>query len=53
MTGGTESQSESTEGRPTSRVGTALWGSLVWGSTAWGDLRRRVEGGERGPATMW
>ena len=55
MTGGTESQSESTGGRPTSRTGAALWGSLVWGSTAWGDLRRRVERGgpERGDVPGW
>jgi hypothetical protein len=46
MTGGTESQTESTEGRPTSRVGVALWGSLVRGSTAWADVLRRVDGGE-------
>ena len=55
MTGGTESQAESTEGRPTSRVGAVLWGSLGWGSTAWGGVRRRVEGGEpeRGDVPGW
>jgi len=55
MRGETESQSESTEGRPTSRIGAALWGSLVWGSTAWGGVRRRVEGGEpeRGDVPGW
>ena len=55
MTGGTESQSESTGGRPTSRTGAALWGSLVWGSTAWSGVRRRVAGAEpeRGDVPGW
>ena len=55
MTGWTESQSESTEGRPTSRIGAVLWGSLVWGSTAWGGVRRRVASGEpeRGDVPGW
>ncbi|WP_456789617.1 hypothetical protein [Cellulomonas sp. P5_C5] len=55
MTGGTESQSGSTDGRPPSRVGAVLWGSLVWGSTAWGGVRRRVVSGgrERGDVPGW
>lgn len=55
MTGGTESQSGTTDDRPTSRVGAALWGSLVWGSAAWSGVRRRVaQGGpERGDVPGW
>lgn len=55
MTGGTESQSESTDDRLTSRVGAALWGSLVWGSAAWSGVRRRVAHGgpERGDVPGW
>ena len=55
MTGGTESQSETTVDGPVSRVGAALWGSWAWGATAWGSVRNRVGRGgrERGDVPGW
>ena len=49
------SATESTDDRPTSRVGAMLWGSLVWGSTAWAGVQRRLRSGgpDRGDVPGW